>query len=310
MKFAAIDIGSNAVRLLLSRAVHRDPRPLFKKEALVRMPLRLGEDAFVLHRITAEKADRLVETMIGFRHLMRAYDPISYRACATSAMRESENGPDLVNRVRAESGIQLEIISGQDEANVIYANHFEERLDRECSYLYIDVGGGSTEITVFSRGTSLTSRSFQIGTVRSLMGLVPESAWEDMKRWVKAVAPAFGPLVGIGSGGNINKLSKMLRLKDGRPVKYKKLAELRDYLDTFSVEERVKILALRPDRADVIVPAADIFLSVLRWAGIKRLFVPEIGIADGLIRMLYDAHVEAGHAPVAQTELGGVTSDP
>jgi len=315
VKFAAIDIGSNAVRLLLSRAVHRGTRPLFKKEALIRLPLRLGEDAFVLHRLTEEKADKLVQAMIGFRHLMRAYDPVSYRACATSAMRESENGPDLVSRVRRESDISLEIISGQMEADIIYSNHFEERLDWDPSYLYIDVGGGSTEITVFSRGESITSRSFEIGTVRLLMGLVPKSAWADMKRWIKAVAPEFKPLVGIGSGGNINKISKMLRIKHDKALTYKKLRTLREYLQTFSVEERVKILGLRPDRADVIVPAADIFLSVMKWARIKRVFVPEIGLADGVIRMLYEEHAkelertQTEGAPVSQIRLDDLSRD-
>ena len=291
MKFAAIDIGSNAVRLLLSRVIENGKYPIFKKESLIRIPIRLGEDAFVRKRISAEKAEQLVNTMRGFKFLIEAYQAIDYMACATSAMREAENGEDVVKEIMRRSGIKLDIVAGQKEADIIYANHFEERLDKNKSYLYIDVGGGSTELTLFSHNQSITSHSFNIGTVRLLHGLVPDSRWQEMKQWVQVIAPEFKPVIGIGSGGNINKMFKLSRIKTGKPISYKRLRELDKYLNTFSLDERIKILGLRPDRADVIIPAADIFTSVMKWAKINRMYVPEIGLSDGMIRLLYERHM-------------------
>lgn len=291
MKFAAIDIGSNAVRLLLSRVIENGKYPIFKKESLIRIPIRLGEDAFVRKRISAEKAEQLVNTMRGFKFLIEAYQAIDYMACATSAMREAENGEDVVKEIMRRSGIKLDIVAGQKEADIIYANHFEERLDQNKSYLYIDVGGGSTELTLFSHNQSITSHSFNIGTVRLLHGLVPDSRWKEMKQWVQVIAPEFKPVIGIGSGGNINKMFKLSRIKTGKPISYKRLRELDKYLNTFSLDERIKILGLRPDRADVIILAADIFTSVMKWAKINRMYVPEIGLSDGMIRLLYERHM-------------------
>lgn len=291
MKFAAIDIGSNAVRLLLSRVIENGKYPIFKKESLIRIPIRLGEDAFVRKRISAEKAEQLVNTMRGFKFLIEAYQAIDYMACATSAMREAENGEDVVKEIMRRSGIKLDIVAGQKEADIIYANHFEERLDQNKSYLYIDVGGGSTELTLFSHNQSITSHSFNIGTVRLLHGLVPDSRWKEMKQWVQVIAPEFKPVIGIGSGGNINKMFKLSRIKTGKPISYKRLRELDKYLNTFSLDERIKILGLRPDRADVIILAADIFTSVMKWAKINRMNVPEIGLSDGMIRLLYERHM-------------------
>ena len=291
MKFAAIDIGSNAVRLLLSRVIENGKYPIFKKESLIRIPIRLGEDAFVRKRISAEKAEQLINTMRGFKFLIEAYQAIDYMACATSAMREAENGEDVVKEIMRRSGIKLDIVAGQKEADIIYANHFEERLDKNKSYLYIDVGGGSTELTLFSHNQSITSHSFNIGTVRLLHGLVPDSRWKEMKQWVQVIAPEFKPVIGIGSGGNINKMFKVSRIKTGKPISYKRLRELDKYLNTFSLDERIKILGLRPDRADVIIPAADIFTSVVKWAKINKMYVPEIGLSDGMIRLLYERHM-------------------
>ena len=291
MKFAAIDIGSNAVRLLLSRVIENGKYPIFKKESLIRIPIRLGEDAFVRKRISAEKAEQLVNTMRGFKFLIEAYQAIDYMACATSAMREAEDGEDVVKEIMRRSGIKLDIVAGQKEADIIYANHFEERLDKNKSYLYIDVGGGSTELTLFSHNQSITSHSFNIGTVRLLHGLVPDSRWKEMKQWVQVIAPEFKPVIGIGSGGNINKMFKLSRIKTGKPISYKRLRELDKYLNTFSFDERIKILGLRPDRADVIIPAADIFTSVMKWAKINKMYVPEIGLSDGMIRLLYERHM-------------------
>ncbi len=302
MRFAAIDIGSNAVRLLLSRVIQQGDNPFIKKEALLRMPIRLGEDSFTSGRISDLKVRQLVSTMQGFKHLMDAYQPIAYMACATSAMREAENGPEIVQSVREQAEIELVIIKGDKEADIIYANHFEEKLDRDKSYLYIDVGGGSTELTVFANHQSITSNSFNIGTIRILHGLVKKHAWEEMKRWLKGVAPEFQPITGIGSGGNINKMFRLSGLKEGKPITRKRLNKLHAYLQTFSLDERIKIFGMRPDRADVIVPAGQIFTSVMKWASIEELYVPEIGLADGIIRMLYDKHADlAPERPAAQS---------
>lgn len=287
MKFAAIDIGSNAIRLLLSRVVQDGDPPIIKKESLIRIPIRLGEDAFVDKTISKAKEVQLLSAMKGFKHLIEAYEPVDYVACATSAMREAENGPVVAQAIREECGINLEIVPGKKEAEIIYSNHFEERLDRKGSYLYIDVGGGSTELTIFSKNRSVTSRSFDIGTVRLLHGLVPKSLWQDMKQWLKAVAPHFGSIESIGSGGNINKIFRMSRIKDGKPITRTRVRKIYSYLNTFSLEERIKVLGLRSDRADVIIPASEIFLNTMKWAGIKKMYVPQIGLSDGLIHILY-----------------------
>jgi exopolyphosphatase/guanosine-5'-triphosphate,3'-diphosphate pyrophosphatase len=294
MKLAAIDVGSNAIRLLLSRVTEPGTPPTLKKESLVRMPLRLGADAFVKNRISDDNVKRLVSTMQGFHFLMDAYQPLSYRACATSAMREAENGMEVAAMVKDASGIELEIVGGKREAEIIYSNHFEENLKPSKSYLYIDVGGGSTELTLFSKNRSITSRSFDIGTVRLLHDLVPEDRWKQMRKWLKAVSSEMGTMEGIGSGGNINKIFRMSRTKDGKPLSRQKIEKIYDYLKTFSLAERIKILGLRPDRADVIIPASEIFLSVMEWTGIKRIYVPQIGLADGLVRLLYEEHSQSG----------------
>lgn len=293
MKFAAIDIGSNAVRLLLTRVFENGGQPYFKKEALIRMPVRLGDDAFTRHYISAPKVDMLVNTMIGFRHLMDAYQPVDYMACATSAMREVKNGAEIVERIYSQSGIELKIIDGKIEAELIYANHFEEKLDKIASYLYIDVGGGSTELTYFSEGKHRASASFNIGTVRLLENLVPEEQWQAMKKWVKKTVMNEKKAVAIGSGGNINKIFRLANQQEGKPVSYEKMREVYTLLNTYTYEERIKILNLKPDRADVIIPASRIYTSVMKWGKIKKIYVPEIGLADGIIHVLYDKHKAA-----------------
>jgi exopolyphosphatase/guanosine-5'-triphosphate,3'-diphosphate pyrophosphatase len=303
MKFAAIDVGSNAVRLLLSRVIVDSSPPIFKKECLVRMPIRLGEDAFTINEISPEKSEMLFSTMRGFRHLMNSYQALDYLACATSAMREATNGAAIAEKIKAETGIELEIVPGQKEADIIFSNHFEERLDPRKSFLYIDVGGGSTEITVFSRHRSITSRSFNLGTVRLLHGMVDETEWGQMRKWLQAISNEIGTMQGIGSGGNINKVFRISRVKDGRPISLKKIREIHDYLNTFSLDERIKVLNLRPDRADVIIPALEIFRSAMKWAKVKRLFVPQIGLSDGLIRILHSRYKAAEQNPSSSRVL-------
>lgn len=294
MKFAAIDIGSNAVRLLLSRVIEDGGDPYFKKETFVRMPLRLGEDAFRAGRIGDDMAERLVETMEGFRHLIKAYPARDVLAVATSAMREAENGGEVTEAVRRRVGITVEIIDGKREAEIIYANHIEQRLDPSTSYLYIDVGGGSTEITVIQGVTPLASRSFKIGTVRMLHGGVEPGEWKELKAWLKESTGGKRQFVGIGSGGNINKMFKLARIKEGKPLVYKRLRGIQRFLNSYSLEERITTLGMRPDRADVIIPAGEIYLSVMKWGKIKRMFVPQVGVSDGIIHILYERHRSAG----------------
>lgn len=293
MKFAAIDIGSNAVRLLFGNVYEGAAEPIFKKADLVRVPLRLGDDAFLHKRISDAKADKLITVMKSFRHLINFYEVTDFRACATSAMREAVNGPELVARIKKETGITIEIIDGKTEAQIIYSNHIAESLDKNYDYLYIDVGGGSTEITLFSKEQVVTSRSFNIGTIRMLNDLVSREQWSEFKNWVKEITKDHRrPLIAIGSGGNINKIFKMSRKKQNRPLSYSKLKAIYDMLDAFTLDERIKILGLNPDRADVIIPASRIFLTVMKTAETDKLLVPQIGMADGLIHLMYEAYRE------------------
>lgn len=290
MKFAAIDIGSNAVRLLLARVIEESDAPLFKKEVLVRMPLRLGDDVFRAGRISAEKAERLVQTMTGFRHLIRAYPALDFAAYATSAMREASNGAALVMRVEREAGISIEVIDGAREAEVIYANHIEHRLDPKRNYLYVDVGGGSTEVTFIAKGRMVGSESFPLGGVRALEGKVSPEVAASLRRWIEAYREQYGSTIAIGSGGNINTIYKLSRVKQGRPLDIERLRSIRNTLRSHSLEERIVTLNLRPDRADVVVFAADLYLSAMKWGRIQKMVVPQVGLADGLVHLLYNRH--------------------
>jgi exopolyphosphatase/guanosine-5'-triphosphate,3'-diphosphate pyrophosphatase len=291
MKFASIDIGSNAVRLLLCSVIEDGNEVLFKKNELVRIPLRLGEDAFITKKISEDKIVQLVKTMHAFRLLIEVFGALDYRACATSAMREATNGSEIIERVKNEAGITIEIIHGKTEAEIIYSNHIAEHLDLNSSYLYIDVGGGSTELTLFSKGRIEFSQSFNIGTIRLLHDKVSKEHWSDFKETVRNITKNYRPLKAIGSGGNINKLYKTLKKKEGKSLQYDKIKEYSEYLSTFSLDERIVKLGLNPDRADVILPAAKIFLSVMKNAGIDEIIVPQIGLSDGIIHLLYEKHI-------------------
>lgn len=290
MKFAAIDIGSNAVRLLLARVIEESDEPLFKKEVLVRMPLRLGDDAFRTGVISEDKAQRLVATMVGFRHLISAYPALDFAAYGTSALREAKNARDVVARVRKAAGISIEVIEGAREAEVIYANHIEHRLDPKKNYLYVDVGGGSTEVTLIARGRRVGGSSFPVGTVRMLQGRPNQRAMDALKTWVKRHRAEHGPLVAIGSGGNINTIFKLARVKQGRPLTYVEVREIHRHVKSCSLEERIVTLGLRPDRADVVVYAGGVYLSVMKWGKIAKIFVPEVGLSDGIVHLLYEKH--------------------
>jgi exopolyphosphatase / guanosine-5'-triphosphate,3'-diphosphate pyrophosphatase len=290
VKFAAIDVGSNAVRLLLKRIVDDGQDVIYKKESLIRMPIRLGEDAFRDQRISIDKTKQLISSMKGFKHLIEAYQPINYLAYATSAMREASNGAEIAKRIKEEAGVDLRIIDGHEEANIVFSNHAEESLDKDGEYLYIDIGGGSTELILFANGKAIAADSFPVGAVRILEGLDAEHDWIDIKKWVKGKSKPYKKLVAIGSGGNINKIYRLARKKEGRPISYEKILKIKDYIEKFTMSDRIKILRLRPDRADVIVPAINLYLEILKWADIKMMYVPQIGLADGIIHMLYEQY--------------------
>lgn len=287
LKFAAIDIGSNAVRLLLTGVYEEAFSPTFRKISLIRMPIRLGDDAFARQKISDEKVSRLVLTMVGFRHLVEAFGPLDLKACATSAMREATNGPQICEQILDRAGIAVDIIDGKEEARIIFENKSADLLAGSDCYLYLDIGGGSTDVTLFSQGQFITSASFNIGTIRLLEGLVSKAYWKEMKQWLKTYTAPYGSLAAIGSGGNINKAFRLANLKNGKPMSDNKLMKIRRLLKHFTVEQRIKELGLRPDRADVIIPALDIYLRVMKWSGIRRIYVPQVGLADGIVRTLY-----------------------
>ncbi len=286
--FAAIDIGSNAIRLIIMNVFEDNGIATFKKSSLVRVPIRLGEDAFVKGRISKEKEEALFKAMWAFKQLMEIHNPRDYLACATSAMRNAENGAEIVKAIKDKVGIEINIIDGQREAEIVYSNHIAENMSSDVAYLYIEVGGGSTELTLFANKERIISRSFPVGTVRILHGLVEDDTWKEMKDWLKAEIRPFAPVVGIGSGGNINFLLKTLRKKDGASINLKRLRELRDYFGGYTLEQRIRELGLKPDRADVVMPAMDIFISTMKWARVDKIIVPKIGVADGIIHLLYE----------------------
>lgn len=287
MKYAAIDIGSNAVRLLIAEIVDGPENLSIKKLSLTRVPIRLGESVFAIGKITEEKIRALEKTMMAFRYLIEIYEVKGYRACATSAMREADNSDDVIRRVKNSSGIEIEVIDGQIEADLIYSTFVTQNLSPERDYLYIDVGGGSTEITLLKGGKRISSRSFKLGTVRILQGKVDSSLWDEMHDWIVELTADEHDLTAIGTGGNINRLFKMSDLGYGKLMSRKKLKALHQKLKSMSFEERVNELRLRPDRADVIIPAGDIYTRILKWANIEYMSVPKIGLSDGIALYLY-----------------------
>lgn len=289
MKLAAIDIGSNAARLLITEVSENEKGiPQFNKINLVRVPLRLGFDVFETGEISKLKVNKVVETIKAYKHLLSIYEVSHLKACATSAMRDAKNAPDILRKVKLETGIDIRVITGDEEASYIYENHVAENLDKTNGYLYIDVGGGSTELTFFAKGKLVFRESFNIGTIRLLKGQVPEQRWEEMKNYLKLSTKDYTNLVAIGSGGNINKVFSLSKRKEGKPLSLELLKDYFKEFSSFTVKERIENYKLREDRADVIVPALQIYVNVMRWAGIEEIYVPKIGLADGLIHMLYD----------------------
>lgn len=297
LKFAAIDVGSNGVRLLLARVMEDGLDPDFKKETLVRMPIRLGDDVFSGRPISPQTVGIMIDTMRGFRHLIEAYGALKHAACATSAMREAVNGIEVADTIKNETGIDLQIIDGKREAEIIAWNAPVHPSPGMKNQLHIDIGGGSTELTLLINGIRADQRSFPVGTLRVLKDQVKSAVWRDMKGWVREVTKPHERLIAVGSGGNINKLFSMSREKEGKPVSYKRIKVIYELLRSYTLDERIHTLHMRPDRADVIVPATDILLSIMKWAKIGKMIVPEVGLADGLIHMLYKQYREENPAP-------------
>jgi exopolyphosphatase/guanosine-5'-triphosphate,3'-diphosphate pyrophosphatase len=288
IRLAAIDIGSNAARLLISDVTDNFGKPEFNKINLVRVPLRLGFDVFEQKEITPEKVDMLLNTLKAYKHLLDAYGVNYTKAAATSAMRDATNAPEILARVKAETGIEIEVISGGYEASLIYENHVAENMDKEHAYLYIDVGGGSTELTFFAGNNLLFSSSFNIGTIRLLKNQVTVAQWDAMKEYIRRETRNYADrVVAIGSGGNINKIFSISKRKEGKSLHIDLLKDYYKEFSSFNLEDRMRMYKLREDRADVIVPALQIYVNAMRWAGAQEIYVPKIGLADGLIQHLY-----------------------
>lgn len=287
-KFGAIDIGSNAVRLLVANVLEQEDGVVrFKKNSLVRVPIRLGADVFIQKSISEGNVNRLVDTMTAFNLLMKSHHVERYKACATSAMREAINGKEVVELIKSQAGIEIDIIDGDEEAAIIAATDINEYISNDFNYLYTDVGGGSTEFSIIHNGEKVASHSFKLGTVRLLNDMVTESTWNKLEDWIKENTKHYEKIVVIGTGGNINKLFKMSGKKIGTPLTYFYLSSQYNKMKNMSYEERIIELDLNLDRADVIIPATRIFLSAMKWSKAKHIMVPKIGLSDGIIKSLY-----------------------
>ncbi len=287
-KYAAIDIGSNAMRLLVVNIVEQEGKETqFNKSALVRVPIRLGQDAFTVGEISAENTDRMVDAMKAFKLLMKVHKVEAYKAFATSAMREAYNGKEVVALIKKKADIKIEIIDGKKEAAIIASTDLHHLLKTDQTYLFVDVGGGSTEFTLFSNGKIVTSRSFKVGTVRLLNEMVCDVVWNEIEKWIKTNVADYDEISLIGSGGNINKLFKMSGKMQDKPLSYLYINSQYAFLNSLSYDQRISELALNPDRADVIIPAVRIYLNAMKWSGARNIYVPKIGLSDGIVKAMY-----------------------
>ncbi len=287
-KYAAIDIGSNAVRLLIANVIEEEGKPaVFKKNSLVRVPIRLGADVFVNKEISPENTERMLDTMLAFKLLMKSHKVVKYKACATSAMRESANGKEVADLVLKHADISIDIIDGEEEAIIIAATDLNKFINPNKVYLYVDVGGGSTEFSIIKGGKRILSRSFKIGTVRLLNNMVSDNAWKELEAWIKLHTQHYDKINLIGSGGNINKIFKISGVPIGKPLTYFYLTTYNNTLNSYTYEERITELGLNQDRADVIIHAMRIYLSAMKWSSAKYIYVPKIGLADGIIKSIY-----------------------
>ena len=287
-KYAAIDIGSNAMRLLVSNVIEEQGKDTqFSKSSLVRVPIRLGQDSFTTGSISEENILRMIDAMKAYKLLMKVHKVEKYMACATSAMREASNAPEVIQRIRTDAGVAIDIIDGKKEAAIIASTDLHHLLKSDQTYLYVDVGGGRTEFSLFSNSAIVASRSFKIGTVRLLNDMVDPSVWSEIESWIKEVTVHFDHISLIGSGGNINKIFKMSGKLQEAPLSYIYLNGQYTALNAMSYEQRVSELGLNPDRADVIIPALRLYLNAMKWSGAKQIYVPKIGLSDGIVKALY-----------------------
>lgn len=293
-KYGAIDIGSNAVRLLISNIIEEEGKPtVFKKNSLVRVPIRLGADVFLKGEVSDYNQQRMLDTMMAFSLLMKSHGVVRYKACATSAMREAANSEVLVNKINKACNISIDVIGGEEEAVIIAETDLHTFIDPNKTYLYVDVGGGSTEFSIIHNGKKIKSKSFKIGTVRLLNDIVKNETWVELEQWIRENTRQYYKIALIGSGGNINKIFKISRKDINKPLSYFYLTNYYKTLQSYSYEERITKLNLNQDRADVIIPATRIYLSAMKWSGAKDIFVPKIGLSDGIIKSIYHGTVSS-----------------
>ncbi|QEE50711.1 exopolyphosphatase [Flavobacterium alkalisoli] len=287
-KYAAIDIGSNAMRLLVCNIVEQEGKPTqFNKSSLVRVPIRLGQDAFTVGEIADESIERMIDAMKAYKLLMKVHKVERYMACATSAMREAFNGKEVADLIEQEAGIKIDIIDGKKEAAIIASTDLHAFIKPDQTYLFVDVGGGSTEFSLFDNGKIVASKSFKNGTVRLLNNMVNELVWVEIEKWIKTVTEPYETITLIGSGGNINKLFKLSGKKQDLPLSYFYINSQYQFLNTLTYEQRISELGLNPDRADVIIYATRIYLNAMRWSGARNIYVPKIGLSDGIVKAMY-----------------------
>ncbi len=288
-KYAAIDIGSNAMRLLITNIIEQDEVPTqFNKSALIRVPIRLGQDAFTVGEISEENVERMIDAMNAFKLLMKVYKVEKYKACATSAMREAYNGKEVAEIIKEKSTIDIDIIDGKTEAAIIASSDLHGLLSTDKTYLYLDVGGGSTEFSLFSEGKMVASKSFKNGTIRLLNNMVNDVVWVEIEKWIKSTCEPYDNVTLIGSGGNINKIHKLSEKHQDKPLSYVYLSAQYQYFSSLTYEQRIAELGMNTDRADVIIPAAQIYLNAMKWSGARQIYVPKIGLADGIVKALYN----------------------
>ena len=288
-KYAAVDIGSNAIRLLITTVIEKEGFPTqFKKTSLVRLPIRLGADVFLKGNISSGNYKRLLDAMQAYSLIIKTHNVVAFRACATSAMREAKNGLEIVSKLKAATGIDIQIIDGNDEAAIIASTDLKQLISDNKVFLYVDVGGGSTEFTVFANGKNIASHSFKLGTVRIINGMVEEAMWEQAQQWVTQHTKAYSNINVIGSGGNINSIYRFSEKKVGQPLSYLFMSNFYEKVKQYDYNQRVFELKMNPDRADVIIPATRIYLSAMKWAKAKNMYVPKIGLADGIVKQLYN----------------------
>ena len=303
MKFAAIDIGSNAIRLLIEEVHIHNNQYHIEKVSLTRVPVRLGEDVFTTGQISKEKTNQLVKTMRAFWYLMDVHNIEYFRACATSAMREATNRKEVLTKVAKEANIKIDVLSGDEEANLIFNNFITQNLSKSANFLYIDVGGGSTELTLISKGKKVKGKSFELGTVRMLTNAVKASEWAKARKWIESSHLHNAKLTAIGTGGNINTVFKIQGKKPSEMLARKEILEQYNFLKTMSYDERITSLKLKPDRADVILPACEIYLNLMEYANIRDMLVPKIGLSDGIILDIFDKWKNSQKRPLKAAVL-------